>query len=101
MKQWMDSRDACERKTKRFVRKLLHITGSIICALLCLHLALDAAAQQPSEPVDISPIDGEVYSIVNQLSGLQVDLNDNSTSAGAGIVQELRSFTSLSQRWAL
>jgi arabinogalactan endo-1,4-beta-galactosidase len=58
-------------------------------------------AQQPSQPVDISPINGETYYIINQLSGLQVDLNSNSTVAGDAILQEDRSFTSLSQRWAL
>ena len=97
----MHSRDVSERKTKRSVCKLLHMAGKIFCTLSCLYLALHATAQQPSEPLDINPINGEVYYIVNQLSGLQLDLNDNSTSAGAGIVQELRSFTSPSQRWAL
>jgi len=101
MKQSMHSRDICERKTKRSVCKLLRRAGKILCTVSCLYLALRATAQQPVEPLDISPIDGEVYSIVNQLSGLQLDLNDNSTSAGAGIVQESRSLTSLSQRWAL
>jgi arabinogalactan endo-1,4-beta-galactosidase len=101
MKQSMHSRDVGETKTKRVVCKLLHMTGKVFCAVSCLHLALHATAQQPSEPIDINPIDGEVYYIVNQLSGLQLDLNDNSISAGSGIVQEARSFTNLSQRWAL
>jgi arabinogalactan endo-1,4-beta-galactosidase len=57
-------------------------------------------SQQPAEPTDISPIDGDVYYLVNQLSGLQTDLNNNSTSAGAHIVQQPRTFTSPSQRWA-
>ena len=57
-------------------------------------------SQQPPEPTDITPLDGEVYYVVNQLSGLQADLNNNSTTAGDHIVQQQRSFTNLSQRWA-
>ena len=57
-------------------------------------------SQQPAEPTNISPIDGEVYYVVNQLSGLQIDLNNNSTIAGANIVQQPRTFTNESQRWA-
>jgi arabinogalactan endo-1,4-beta-galactosidase len=58
------------------------------------------ASQQPPEPTDISPIDGELYYVVNQLSGLQADLNNNSTTAGDPIVQQARTFTNTSQRWA-
>jgi arabinogalactan endo-1,4-beta-galactosidase len=57
-------------------------------------------SQQPPEPTDISPIDGEVYYVVNQLSGLQADLDNNSTTAGDPIVQQARTFTNTSQRWA-
>lgn len=57
-------------------------------------------SQQPPEPTDISPIDGEVYYVVNQLSGLQADLDNNSTTAGDPIVQQARTFTNASQRWA-
>ena len=57
-------------------------------------------SQQPAQPTDISPIDGEVYYVLNQLSGLQIDLNNNSTTAGDYIVQQARSFTNTSQRWA-
>ncbi len=57
-------------------------------------------SQQPAEPTDITPINGEVYYAVNQLSGLQIDLNNNSTIAGDHIVQQPRTFTNLSQRWA-
>ena len=58
------------------------------------------ASQQPPEPTDISPIDGEIYYVANQLSGLQADLNNNSTTPGDHIVQQVRSFTNTSQRWA-
>ncbi len=57
-------------------------------------------SQQPAEPTDITPIDGEVYYVLNQLSGLQADLNSNSTTAGDHILSNQRSFTDLSQRWA-
>ncbi len=57
-------------------------------------------SQQPPEPIETTPLDGEVYYLVNQLSGLQADLNNNSITAGDHIVQQPRSFTSLSQRWA-
>ncbi len=52
-----------------------------------------AAGSQPAEPIDITPINGDVYYLVNQLSGLQADLSNSV------IVQEFRSFTNLSQRW--
>jgi len=57
-------------------------------------------AQMPVEPVDASAINGETYYLINQLSGLQVDLDGGSTSAGQPVVLETRSFTSLTQRWA-
>jgi arabinogalactan endo-1,4-beta-galactosidase len=57
-------------------------------------------SRQPSEPTDVTPLDGEVYYVLNQLSGLQADLNNNSTTAGDHIVQQQPSFTNLSQRWA-
>jgi arabinogalactan endo-1,4-beta-galactosidase len=57
-------------------------------------------SQQPPEPTDITPIDGGAYYVVNQLSGLQADLNNNSTTPGDHIVQQPRTFTNTSQRWA-
>jgi arabinogalactan endo-1,4-beta-galactosidase len=61
-------------------------------AILCFACA--CALAQPAEPVDPSPIDGETYYVVNQLSGMQLDLD------GSRVVQQPRSFSSLSQRWA-
>ena len=57
-------------------------------------------SQQPPEPTDITPINGEVYYVLNQLSGLQADLHNNSATAGDDILQNQRSFSNLSQRWA-
>src|ERR1039458_2242160 len=54
----------------------------------------------PVEPVATSPINGETYYLINQLSGLQVDLDSGSTIPGQPVVLENRSFTSLTQRWA-
>ena len=60
-----------------------------------------AQVQQPQEPFDPSPSNGETYYLINQLSDLQIDLNNNSTVAGDEILQNTRSFSSLSQRWAM
>jgi arabinogalactan endo-1,4-beta-galactosidase len=56
-------------------------------------------SQQPPQPTDITPITGQAYYVLNQLSGLQVDLNNGSTTAGDHLVQNARSFTNTSQRW--
>ncbi len=58
------------------------------------------ASQQPTEPINITPINGDVYYVVNQLSGLQADLNHDSTTSGSQILQQPRTFTDTSQRWA-
>jgi len=63
-------------------------------------ITVNGPSQQPTEPTDISPINGEVYYVVNQLSGLQADLNNNSGTSGDHIVQQARTFTNTSQRWA-
>lgn len=77
--------------------------GAPLLHLLLVGFLLSAAlwAQQPAEPVDTSPIDGETYYLINQLSGLQMDLDNGSATAGASILIETRSFTSSSQRWAM
>jgi arabinogalactan endo-1,4-beta-galactosidase len=62
-------------------------------------LIVAGPSQQPPQPVDITPISGQGYYILDQLSGLQVDLNNNSTTAGDNIVQQPRTFTNTSQRW--
>jgi len=78
-----------------------HKSRVAAAAILLVCSLVVSAGQQPPEPVDIRPIDGEVYYIVNQLSGLQADLDSNSTTAGGPIVQQQPSFTNLGQRWAL
>src|SRR5581483_6113875 len=55
-------------------------------------------AQQPPEPVDVTPIDGEMYYVINQESGQQVDLATPKVEGGA-IVQKPRDVDP-SQRWA-
>jgi arabinogalactan endo-1,4-beta-galactosidase len=58
-------------------------------------------AQQPIEPVDITPINGEMYYLIDQLTGFQADLSGGSLTSGSGTTATTRSFTSLTQRWAL
>ena len=70
-------------------------------ALLTLAEAARAQVTKPPSPVDPSPINGETYYLINQLSGMQVDRNLNSTANGDHILQNARSFSSLSQRWAM
>lgn len=52
-------------------------------------------AQQPKEPVDPSPQDGQPYALMNQASGLQLALNGSDTRVVT------RDLTSMAQRWAL
>jgi arabinogalactan endo-1,4-beta-galactosidase len=56
-------------------------------------------SQQPAQPTDVSPIDGDVYYILNQQTGFQADLINNSKTVGDNVIQQQRSFTDLSQRW--
>jgi arabinogalactan endo-1,4-beta-galactosidase len=62
-------------------------------------IAAIAAAQQPAEPVDVRPNNGEIYYLVNQHNGLQAD-GAQAGDRGRVSVQP-RSFTSTTQRWAL
>lgn len=76
-----------------------------LCVALCLIGMLSvplirAQIVQPQEPVDPSPINGEMYFFINQISGLQMDLNNNSSTPGDNILVNSRSFSSLGQRWA-
>jgi len=88
-----------KKNANRTPRRSHH--GPILFLLTCAGALIPAArAQQPAEPVDISPINGETYYLINQLSGLQADLDGGSTTAGQPLVLENRSFTSLTQRWA-
>jgi hypothetical protein len=56
-------------------------------------------SQQPPQPTDITPISGQSYYVVNQFSGLQTDLNNDSSTSGDHIVQQARTFMDTSQRW--
>jgi len=62
-------------------------------------LYVTGPSQQPPEPTDITPINLDVEYILNQQSGMQVDLNNNSTTSGDHLLEQPRSFTSLTQRW--
>jgi arabinogalactan endo-1,4-beta-galactosidase len=63
------------------------------------NLMVAGPSQQPPQPTDITPIDGQIYYILNQPSALQVDLNSNSTTVGDHLLQGAQSFTNTSQRW--
>lgn len=69
--------------------------------ILCWAIAIPRvwSGSQPAEPVDITPIGGQAYYILNQRSGLQADLNGDGAIDGSPIVQQTPGFTSLSQRW--
>jgi hypothetical protein len=59
-----------------------------------------AAESATTAPTDITPLHGEVYYVLNQLSGLEANLNNNSTTGGDHLVQQQQNSTNLSQRWA-
>jgi arabinogalactan endo-1,4-beta-galactosidase len=62
-------------------------------------LIVAGPSQRPPQPTDITPISGQTYYVLDQLSGLQVDLNNGSISAGDHLVQQPRSFSDTGQRW--
>src|SRR5580704_7836761 len=81
-------------------------TGTAGCAVgmtaaesVTATFTIAASNPQPPEPTSITPINGEVYYAVDQLSGFQADTN-GAQAAGSQISQQTRSFTSLGQRWA-
>ena len=80
--------------TERWICVVLYLIGMFSVTIVRAQIV------QPPEPVDPSPINGEMYYLINQLSGLQIDLNNNSTTPGDNILVNRRSFTNLSQRWA-
>ncbi len=71
-----------------------------VCVAIVGLPTMRALSQQPAQPTDITPLDGETYYVLNQLSGLQAGLDNNSTAPGGPVVQQPRSFTDLTQRWA-
>jgi len=74
------------------------LAGCVFLGVSCAAAA--PASQQPPEPTDITPLDGETYYVLNQLSGFEAGLKDSSSTAGGRIVQLQPSFTDLGQRWA-
>ena len=79
-------------------RNLLRI-GRGTAGIFLLSVTLNGWAQQPPEPVDPTPQDGQVYALMNQSSGLQ--LAANSSGRSGEVAESPRSFGSLAQRWAL
>src|ERR1700734_1513859 len=69
--------------------------GTPLLSLLLAHAF--AWAQQPPEPVDPTPQDGEVYALMNQATGLQLTGNASVQSVplsrlNDGVVQSTRDF---------
>ena len=71
----------------------LTVLGALVC------VATMVRAQQPREPLDVRPIDGEVYYLINQHSGLQAD--SPASSGSVRVPQEPWNFRESSQRWML
>ncbi len=71
----------------------------VVLPLMALFLAAPGAAlavvTQPPPPYDPSPLDGDTEYLINQASGLQAE------ARGADVVDSVRSFSHLSQRWAM
>ena len=92
----------CLWSQQRSIHRVIGPTSSgrllLAAILLC---AAAAFCQQPAEPVSITPIDGETYYLINQGTGFQADLNGGALTAGTAATVTTRSFTSLTQRWAL
>lgn len=73
--------------------------GPTVAGIFLLFASMNVRAQQPAEPVDPTPQDGQVYALMNQASALQ--LADSSSGKSGGVVESPRDFGSLAQRWAL
>jgi hypothetical protein len=68
-------RDTAAHRKAHIWKQSLVRTLSFFALLL---LANGMRAQQPAEPVDPTPINGETYYFINQLSSMQMDLNSGS-----------------------
>ena len=83
-------------RTRPFLKAPLHVvlaflsTGSV-CSI----------AQSNEKQSGTGPADGEAYYLVNQRSGLQLDSAARGRNGSGAVEQTTRSFSSLSQRWAL
>ncbi len=77
-----------------------HVRLSVFPSIFAVSLIASgiAFAQQPAEPVDISPSNGEIYYLIHQSTGLQLDVSGGASNQIP--IEQSRSFTALSQRWA-
>lgn len=90
-----------EAVVKRLNQFALNMTAySAAILTIGILLATSGFAQQPQIAVDPTPIDGQSYYLLNQLSGQQADLHNASTTANDFLLQNNRNLTSLTQRWA-
>jgi arabinogalactan endo-1,4-beta-galactosidase len=56
--------------------------------------------QQPTEPLDPTPKDGEIYALMDQATGMQLAGNPSGFGS-SDVLETLRDLGSLAQRWAL
>jgi len=73
--------------------------GRLIAFGMLACVARMVGAEQPARPVDVSPIDGEVYYLINQHSGLQADTL--LSGEWDRVAQQPWNFRESSQRWML
>lgn len=83
-----------------FERLLLSKLRTPASGVLLTLVGMAGLAQQPVQSVDPTPQNGDIYFLVNQLSGLQADLNAASTADGQAILQNPMNLVGLTQRWA-
>jgi arabinogalactan endo-1,4-beta-galactosidase len=86
------------RKPPVVLLQSMKVLAWMLMAGVCMAAVKPSRSQAPAQPVDVSPINGETYRIVNQNSAMVVDLR--SATAGDYILQEPRSFSSLTQQWS-
>ena len=78
---------AAEVYWRRMAAKIVPGVGLLVATTF-------VSAQQPAEPVERTPQDGQAYALMNQATGLQL------SASGSGATAAARDLTSLAQRWA-
>jgi len=74
--------------------------GSLTAIFFLLLTNGSAWTQQPAEPVDPTPQDGEIYALMDQATGMQ--LTGSISSYGSNdVLESPRDLSKLAQRWAL
>ena len=82
------------------VHKSLVSLGPRKIIFFLLIASVCARPQQPTEPVDPTPQDGESYALMDQATGMQLTGNASGL-AGSDVLESPRDLGSLAQRWDL